>query len=100
MWYGVFLALIVAAVDWWAWGWDRRLGGWLPVWVAYGILVQLLLAAALWQFGERVWEPLAQADEEWLAGHQQAPGPKAEGEGWLPPPEVLSASGREGEGRP
>ena len=56
-WSFLFLGLLVLHVDWWAWEDPLLLGGWFPGWVLYAILLQFVLALALFRFGREFERP-------------------------------------------
>lgn len=51
-WLGVVAVLTAASVDWWWWGLETRIGGWLPAWIVWSMLLQFALAFALYRLGK------------------------------------------------
>ena len=58
-WAGVFGLLFLLSLDYWWWDGPVRFGPFgLPAWIYYFVLLQLLLALAVWRFGRRHWTPV------------------------------------------
>ena len=55
-WTGIFVLLTLLSLDIWAWGSKAVIGGWLPVWVFHLLVLQFVLAFALWRFTQE-WKP-------------------------------------------
>lgn len=48
--------LTLLSIDWWAWDSDAQLGGWLPRWLLWLIVLQFALALVLWRLGREAGE--------------------------------------------
>ncbi len=49
-------ALSLLSIDWWVWDSTARLGGWLPHWLLWLIVLQFALALVLWRLGREAEE--------------------------------------------
>jgi hypothetical protein len=56
VWTGFILSLIVLSVDFWWWRDTTRIGGLIPAWIIYSILLQVALSFGLYRLGRKLSE--------------------------------------------
>jgi hypothetical protein len=55
LWFFVFLAIFMLAVDWWNWGHSEIMLFGLPYWILRVIVLTLVLSPVFWVFSHHLW---------------------------------------------